>query len=129
MRIKNLFKKVTIVGLSVIMTIAGSTFAFAAEATSYMEAGGYRIKVKYGTVYEGNPEYCYTSADSSNVVDIQISGRGYCVHGSHRFSDYADQSYGLLAGAHCAVDFDGVESTVQIWTEDDSNTESFSCWE
>ena len=125
---KKNIRKAAIVGLSVIMAVAGSTAVFAAEATSYMQAGGYRIKVRYGTKYDNNPEYCFTAVDSSNVVDIQISGKGYCIHGSHSFSDYADQSYGLLAGAHCGYDFDGVESTVQIWTEDDSNTESFSCW-
>lgn len=125
---KNLVKKAVVIGLSTIIMVTGSVCTYAAEATSYMFAGGYEVKVRCGTEYNGNPEYCFTAVDSSNVVDIEIKGRGYCVHGSHRFSDYADQSYGLLAGAHCAVDFDGVEVTVQIWTEDDSNSEDFSCW-
>ena len=72
--------------------------------------------------------YCFTAVDSSNVVDIKINGRGYCVHGSHSFSDYADQTYGLLAGSHCPIDFDGVTATVQVWSDDDSNSEDFSCW-
>ena len=44
------------------------------------------------------------------------------------FSDYADQTYGLLAGSHCPIDFDGVTATVQVWSDDDSNSEDFSCW-
>ena len=80
------------------------------------------------TAQDGNPEYCFTAVDSSNVVDIKINGRGYCVHGSHSFSDYADQTYGLLAGSHCPIDFDGVTATVQVWSDDDSNSEDFSCW-
>ena len=43
-------------------------------------------------------------------------------------SDYADQTYGLLAGSHCPIDFDGVTATVQVWSDDDSNSEDFSCW-
>ena len=125
---KRTVKKAVVIGLSTVMVVAGSVFAYAAESTSYMYAGGSKIKVRCGTEYDGNPEYCFTAVDSSNVVDIKINGRGYCVHGSHSFSDYADQTYGLLAGSHCPIDFDGVTATVQVWSDDDSNSEDFSCW-
>ncbi len=107
---KRTVKKAVVIGLSTVMVVAGSVFAYAAESTSYMYAGGCKIKVRCGTEYDGNPEYCFTAVDSSNVVDIKINGRGYCVHGSHSFSDYADQTYGLLAGSHCPIDFDGGNS-------------------
>ena len=69
---KRTVKKAVVIGLSTVMVVAGSVFAYAAESTSYMYAGGCKIKVRCGTEYDGNPEYCFTAVDSSNVVDIKI---------------------------------------------------------
>ena len=53
---KRTVKKAVVIGLSTVMVVAGSVFAYAAESTSYMYAGGCKIKVRCGTEYDGNPE-------------------------------------------------------------------------
>ena len=80
---KRTVKKAVVIGLSTVMVVAGSVFAYAAESTSYMYAGGCKIKVRCGTEYDGNPEYCFTAVDSSNVVDIKINNMLQCIYFLH----------------------------------------------
>ena len=54
---------------------------------------------------------------------------GRCISGElgrFHYSGYVDQDYGLLAGTTSWMGFDSMDTTVEVWSDDGHNCETYT---